>query len=192
MFTIDDMPAWVREYSRFMMLLAIGMTLGLVALVLMTQMSLIEEAHSSRLTSYHLSHDLTNLRTQWSQAEPSKVQKRIKDAEQMLLRDFDHLTVWLQQLESHASSLGLRSKYRVLPTRTRVPELNDVEITPVSLKVFPEKSSVLTGAYEQYLKFLHGLSEDQIRVDLQEIQVQGGRGAEHMNVLIHVWVKITT
>ena len=191
MLTIDDMPAWVREYSRSIMVLAISVTLGFVSLILLTQMSLIERAHSSSQSSYYLSHDIAELRTQWSQAQVHDVSKQSREAEQMLLRDFDHLTRWLQGIESQASVMGLRSKYRVRPTRTPVAELNDVEVIPVDLEIFPDQPAALAGAYEQYVHFLRFLSEDQIRVDLQEVQVRGGVGATNMNVVIHVWVKAT-
>ena len=192
MFTADHMPAWIQEYSRSIMVLAISLTIGFIALILLTQISLIERAHSSSQSSYFLSHDIAALRTQWSQAHVPEVRKHAQEAEQMLLRDFDHLTLWLQQLESQASLKGLRSKYRVRPIRTRVAELNDVEVIPVDLEIFPERLSELVGAYEQYVHFLRFLTEDQVRVDLQEVQVRGGAGAAHMNVLIHVWVKAAT
>ncbi len=186
---IEAMPPWIREYSRSLMVLAISVTIAFIALIVVTQISLIERAHSSSQSSYHLVHDIAALRTQWSQAQILEANQQAQDAEQMLLRDFDHLTVWLQQMESHAVRMGLHSKYRVRSTRTQVVELKDVEVIPVDLEIFPEQQSVLTGVYEDYVHFLHSLTDDHIRVDLQEVQVRGGAGAAHMNVLIHVWVK---
>ena len=189
MYAIDDMPSWLREYSRSIMVLAISATIGFIALIVANQISLIERAHSSSQSSYYLVHDIAALRTQWSQAQVLDVNQQAQDADQMLLRDFDHLTVWLQDMESQASLMGLRSKYRVRSTRTPVAELKDVEVIPVDLEIFPEQHSVLTGVYEDYVHFLHFLTDDQIRVDLQEVHVRGGAGAAHMKVLIHVWVK---
>lgn len=192
MLSFDHLSTWVREYQGSLTVLFVCLSLGFVGLVLMTQMTLIEEAHSSSRSSYNLSHDIAALRTQWSQSKPREVQKRVKTAEQMLLRDVDHLTMWLQQMGAKAASMGLRSKYRVHGAHELVAELKDVEVIPVALEVFPEKSSVLTGAYARYVHFLRSLTEDPVRVDLQEVQVRGGTGAAHMTVMIHVWVKATT
>jgi len=192
MLSFDHLSGWVREYKGSLTVLVICLSLGFVGLVLMMQMTLMEEAHSSSRSSYSLSHDIAALRTQWSQSEPHEVQQRVKTAEQMLLRDVDHLTMWLQQMGTKAASMGLRSKYRVHSSSKHDVEIKDVKVIPVALEVFPEKSSVLTGAYGRYVHFLRSLTEDPVRVDLQEVQVRGGAGAAHMTVLIHVWVKATT
>ncbi len=190
MLAIDNMPEWLRRYSRSIMVLAISLTIGFIALVLLTQISLIEKAHSSSRSSYYLSHDIADLRTQWSHVHASEVREQVKQAEQMLLQDFDHLTVWLQQMESQASLMGLKSKYRVRSNRTRVEELKDVDVIPVDIEILPEQSLALSGAYEQYVHFLRYLTDDQVRVDLLNVQVQGGDGAAQMSILIHVWVKV--
>ncbi|GJL64228.1 MAG: hypothetical protein NPIRA04_28820 [Nitrospirales bacterium] len=192
MWTFDHLADLAREHKGSLVVLFICLSLGLVALVLMSQLTMIEEAHSSSRSSYNLSHDIAALRTQWSQIESRKVQKQVKIAENMLLRDIDHLTMWLQQMGTKAASMGLRSKYRVHGAHEHVAELKEVEVIPVALEVFPEKASVLTGAYARYIHFLRSLTEDHVRVDLQEVQVRGGTGAAHMSVLIHVWVKAVT
>ncbi|GJL54762.1 MAG: hypothetical protein NPIRA02_18940 [Nitrospirales bacterium] len=192
MFAVDHLPAWIREYRGSLITLCICLSIGFVGLVLMTQLSMIEDAHSSSRSSFNLSHDVSALRTQWSQIEPHAVQERMAAAERMLLRDLDHVTMWLQQMGGRAASMGLRSKYRVHGKHDGLEQLNDVEVIPVSLEVFPEQSTVLTGAYERYVDFLRSLAEDQVRVDVQEVKVRGGAGAAQMTVLIHVWVKATT
>ena len=189
MLTIDELLGRIREYSRSLMVMAIGLTLGFIGFVLATQISMIEHAHSSSQASYYLSHDIADLRTQWSQAHPDEVRQRTRKADQMLLRDFDHLTRWFQQMQTHASTMGLHVTYRVRPTRKDVPDLPGIEMVPVDLKVYPETPTILTGAYQKYLKFLRQLSEGQVRMDLQEVEVQGGTGAAHMNVGLHVWMK---
>ncbi len=192
MMTFNDIPRWMHEYSRSIMVLAISATIGFIALIVLTQISLIERAHSSSQSSYFLSHDITALRTQWSQLDVQDVSRQAQEAEHMLLRDFDHLTLWLQEIESQASVMGLHSTYRVRPTRIPITELNDVEAIPVDLEISPDQPEALVGAYEQYVYFLRFLTEAQVRVDLQEVQVRGSAGADKMNVLIHVWVKATT
>lgn len=188
--SIDNMPEWLQRYSRSIMLLAISLTIGFIALVLLTQMSLIEKAHSSSRSSYYLSHDIADLRTQWSHAHAGEVHEQVMQAEQMLLHDFDHLTLWLQQMESQASSMGLKSKYRVRSNRTRIEALKNVDLIPVDIEILPEQPSALSGVYEQYVHFLRYLADDQVRVDLLKVQVQGGAGAAQMSVLINVWVKV--
>ncbi|GJL66605.1 MAG: hypothetical protein NPIRA05_15760 [Nitrospirales bacterium] len=189
MLTFDHLSEWVREYKQSLFTVLICLCLGFVGLMLMMQMTLIEEAHSSSHSSYALSHDIAALRTQWSQLEAREVRKRVKTAEQMLLHDIDHLTMWLQQMGAKADSMGLRSKYRVHSAAELAGDFKGVDVIPVAIDVFPEKSGVLTGVYAQYVQFLQSLAGDQVRVDLQEVQVRGGTGAAHMSVLIHVWVK---
>ncbi|WP_447969405.1 hypothetical protein [Nitrospira sp. M1] len=192
MFAVDHLSSWIREYKGSLITLCICLSIGFVGLVLMTQLSMIEDAHSSSRSSYTLSHDIAALRTQWSQIEPHTVQERMSTADQMLLRDLDHLTMWLQEMGVKAASMGLRSKYRVHGRHEGAEELNDVDVIPVALEVFPEQVAVLAGAYERYVDFLRSLAEDQVRVDLQEVKVRGGAGAAQMTVLIHVWVKART
>ncbi len=186
-----DMPPWVRRYGQSMMVIGISVIFGLVGLVAMMQMTMLEEAHSSNNSSYHLSHEIAELRTQWSQAQVGDVQKQVEKAEELLLRDFDDLTQWLQQVESRASGMGLRSTYRVLPNRKQMNELKDVEVVSVDFEILPAQPEMLSKVYEQYLQFLRSLSEEPVRVDLQQVQVQGGTGAAHMSVLIQVWVRAT-
>lgn len=186
---MNELLKKVGGYSRSIMVFAIGLTLGFIGFVLLTQMSMIEQAHSSNQASYYLSHEIADLRTQWSQAHPDNVRQRMQKADQMLLRDFDHLALWFQQLQTQASTMGLQVTYRVRPTRIAVPGFTEVEKVPVDLKVYPETPSMLQGAYQKYLRFLRQLSEDQVRMDLQEVEVQGGTGAAHMNVGLHVWIK---
>ena len=192
MMTMDELSGWVREYFRYFMVAGIGLTLGLIGLVLLTQITMIEQAHSQTQASYNLSHDLAHLRTQWSQSNHEDVEARSQKADQMLLRDFDHFTLWFQGMQTQASTIGLHATYRVNPTRIDVPDVHGVEKILVDLKVYPEDPTVLNGVYQKYLVFLRDLAEDQVRMDLQEVEVQGRRGAAQMNVRLHVWIKKAT
>ena len=187
---VEALPKWMQAYSRSIMVGAISLTVIFVGVVLSTQLSLIEQAHSSGRSSYYLSRDITNLRSQWSQTNVEEIQEKVVQAESLLLRDFEHLTRWLHQMESHASSMGLRSNYRVRPVRQRMNMLNDVEVVPVDLEVLPEEPKAVKGAYERYMQYLRFMTASQVRVDLEEVQVQGGAGAAQMTVLIHVFVKV--
>ena len=190
--TVDELSGWVREYFRYLMVAGIGITLGFIGFVLLTQITMIEQAHSKSQATYYLSHDLADLRTQWSQANHEDVEARSQKADQMLLRDFDHFTRWFQDMQAHASTKGLHATYRVNPTRIDVQDVYGVEKILVDLKVYPEDPTVLNGAYQKYLVFLRDLAEGQVRMDLQEVEVQGRRGAAQMNVRLHVWIKKAT
>lgn len=190
MLDVPMISKWMQTYSRSIMVGAISLTVIFVGIVLSTQLSLIEQAHSSSRSSYYLSRDITNLRSQWSQAQVENIQKKTIQAERLLLRDFEHLTRWLHQMESHASGMGLRSNYRVRPMRQRMNTLDDVEVVPVDLEVVPEEPTAVKGAYERYMQYLRFVTENQVRVDLEEVRVQGGAGAAQMTVLFHVFVKV--
>ena len=170
-------------------------TVGLILIcvwigwMLISQVTLIEQAHSEVHSSLALSGDITALRAQMSHQQISAIQENFTQAQAMLVQTFDDLTTWLHRLDQRAAKRGLRIKYQIQPIQPDPQDLQDVGLVPISLEVWPDPSTRTHGRYQEYLQFLRSLAEDSIRVDVAKLTVLGGKGARQMNLDLHVWIK---
>ena len=171
------------------------MTVGLILIcvwigwMLISQVTLIEQAHSEVHSSLALSGDITSLRAQLSNQRVIAIQENFAQAQAMLVQEFDDLTTWLHSLDQRASQSGLRIKYHIQAIQPGPEDLQGVGLVPISLEIWPDQSTQKHGRYQEYLQFLRSLAEDSIRVDVAKLTVLGGQGARRMNLNLHVWMK---
>lgn len=170
-------------------------TVGLIIIfvwigwMLISRVTLIEQAHSEAHSSLALSGDITALRTQWSNQRVTAIQENVAQAQAMLVQEFDDLTTWLHSLDQRASQRGLRIKYQIQPIQPGPQDLQGVGLVPISLEISPDQPTQKHGRYQEYLQFLRSLAEDSIRVDVAKLTVLGGKGARQMNLDLQVWMK---
>lgn len=159
------------------------------------RLSLIAEAQSEMHSLFRLDQEIAFLRSGWPEADAAIVDQRVKQAEGRLLDGYDHLGRWLMKLTEEGGALGFKTKYRVEEKvsgsdkgGSGSQDLKGVQIVPVHLALQVPKIPV--RSFEKYMRFLRGLGEDPIRVDIQEATISGaGNGAQTMDLRLHVFMR---
>ncbi len=159
------------------------------------RLSLIAEAQSEMHSLFHLDQEIAFLRSGWPEADAAIVAQRVKQAEGRLLDGYDHLGRWLMKLTEEGGALGFNTEYRVEEKvsgsdkgGSGSQDLKGVQIVPVHLALQVPKIPV--RSFEKYMRFLRGLGEDPIRVDIQQVTISGaGNGAQTMDLRLHVFMR---
>ncbi len=159
------------------------------------RLSLIAEAQSEMHSLFHLDQEIASLRSGWPEADAAIVDQRIKQAEGRLLEGYDHLGRWLMKLTEEGGALGFNTEYRVEEKVSGLDkggsgsqDLKGVQIVPVHLALQVPKIPV--RSFEKYMRFLRGLGEDPLRVDIQEATISGAvHGAQTMDLRLHVFMR---
>ena len=179
-----------KHVKQLTMALLIMTSLGLVGWTVMTRMSFIDEARSEIRSTYSLENEVRGLRTQWTHRSGHSHEQKVVQADQSLLKGFDGLAKWLHHIQRQGRRLGVTTTYKVGKAESGPQTLEDVERLPIEFEIRSAKSRM---GYQNSLRFLQTLLEQDIRVDLNTLNLSGrGNGAESMNLHVKVWMKKET
>ena len=179
-----------KPVKQLTMTLLIMTSLGLMGWTVMTRMSFIDEARSEIRSTYSLENEVRGLRTQWTHRSARSHEHTVDQANQSLLKGFNGLAKWLHHIQRQGRQMGVTTTYKVGKPESGPQKLEDVERLPVEFEIRSTKSR---KGYQNYLQFLRTLMEQDIRVDLNELNLSGrGNGAESMNLHVKVWMKKET
>ncbi len=187
------MKNWLAKNKLLPDLKIIGMALLLMgSLVVIGWVSVnhflaIQQSKNAYQSVRDLERQVSQLRRQYQDAHPESLQVDLTQADQRLIQDFTQLADWAQKVQTHGNQLALRTDYKILKEKQSASSLQGINLVPIELTVSPRNE---TSGYGSYLKFLKGLEESGIRMDLQEITMMGdGEKATQLTVGLSVWMK---
>ena len=138
-------------------------------------------------TRTDLEQEISGIALQYRDAEPVALQTNLAKADQLLIRDFTHLTQWAQTLQEQGERLALHMYYQIQKPQPASPPIEGVTILPLELHL---TSSQEGSGYRDFLQFLQGLEQSGPRIDIQEITINGdGIKATHFTVGLTTWMK---
>lgn len=134
-----------------------------------------------------LSRHVSQLRSQYLEANPETLETDLEQADQLLIQNFTHLAQWAQELQHQGNQWNLQMHYRILKAQQTPAPVEGLTVIPMEIQVSPRGTG---SAYRPYLEFLHTLEQSGPRVDIQEVTVIGdGQKATHLTVGLSLWMK---
>ena len=112
------------------------------------------------------------------------------DSEKKVLRDVDHLAVWLTTLNRRALGLGLMTTHVVGEADVLPQGVDGMELLPVQFSI---QSLENEGSLDVFIKYLRILTEEEIVADIDRFTLTGkGQGPEEMDLNLKVWIRVAT
>lgn len=134
-----------------------------------------------------LEQEVSQLRSQYLEANPTSLVADLEYADQLLIQNFPHLAQWAQELQQQGKQWDLRMQYRIVKTQQAIAPVEGLTVIPMEFHVIPVEPP---NAYRAYLQFLRTLEQSGPRIDIQEVTVTGdGKQATHLTVGLSVWMK---
>jgi len=134
-----------------------------------------------------LDRHVSQLQSQYRNANPKTLETEMEQAEQLLIQDFTHLAQWAQDLQHKGKQWNLQTQYQILKAQQTPAPVEGLTVIPMEIRVSPGETA---SAYRPYLQFLQTLEKSGPHIDIHEITVIGdGKKATHLTVGLSLWMK---
>ena len=149
----------------------------------------VQDSHDEIDLTMRLDQQVSQLRSQYLDANPEALEADLEQADQLLIQNFTHLAQWAQGLQEQGDRWNLQMHYRILTSEQTPAHIEGLTVIPMEIQV---ASHGTRSAYRPYLQFLQTLEHSGPRVDIQEVTVRGdGQKATHLTVGLSLWMKTT-
>lgn len=177
-------PEMVKRISSGVLIVACVL---LVGWSFMFRLSLITEAQSKMHTPFSLGRQVASLEQMWSEEEAVVLQHEWNTVKSRSFGNYDQFMMWVTQRTAQAQALGLDVNFRIDDTSIPVPGIPEVH--RLGMEVIIQSSSSLEG-YSQFMQFIKTLSEDELTVNFDAIELGGsGNGAQKLELQLHTFLQ---
>ncbi len=174
----------VKHVGMFCLLM---MALSGIGWICLDKLISIQAVESQIESTLGLEQRVSQLRSQYEQANPAILESELNKANQRLVKNYSELTQWVEGVREHGQDRDLDMEYRILKAEGNTGPLKGIRLIPLELHLYPHNDH---SGYQPFLEMLHDLTQSNPRVDIQDITVMGDGGkATHMKLGLLVWMK---
>jgi hypothetical protein len=161
--------------------------LSIVGWISVDNLLTLQESQSQIQDSISLEHQVTQLRSQYLQANPDGLDTDLQQAEDALIQSFTALALWAQRLQEEGRQWNLLMQYRIVNMDRTASSIQGVTFLPLEIQVHPQGTQ---SGYRPYLRFIKALARSGPHVDIRNVTVMGdGQKATHLTIGLSVWMK---
>ncbi len=161
--------------------------LSIVGWISVDNLLTLQESQSQIQDSISLEHQVTQLRSQYLQANPDGLDTDLQQAEDALIQSFTALALWAQRLQEEGRQWNLLMQYRIVNMDRTASSIQGVTFLPLEIQVHPQGTQ---SGYRPYLRFIKALAGSGPHVDIRNVTVMGdGQKATHLTIGLSVWMK---
>lgn len=177
-------PEMVKRISASVL---VGGCLLLVFWSLTFRLSLVTEAQSHMHTPFSLGRQVASLEQLWSDEEASVVKQEWATVKARSFEREEELVQWVTQMTKQAHGLGLEVSYRIEDVSTPIQGVPEIHRMAMELTIQAEN---LAQGYQQCMQFVRALSEDQVKINFESIELTGtGQGVQVMELRLHAFLQ---
>ena len=180
-------PEMVKRVSASAL---VGGCLLLVFWSLTFRLSLVTEAQSHMHTPFSLARQVASLEQLWSDEEAGVVKHEWAAVKARTFKREEQLVQWVTKITTQAHGLGLEVSYRIEDTSMPIQGVPEIHRMTMELTI---QAQNLTQGYQQCMQFVRTLSEDQVQVNFESIELTGtGQGAQMMELRLQAFLQQPT
>ena len=161
--------------------------LSIIGWISVDNLLTIRESQSQIQDSISLEYQVSQLRSQYLQANPDGLETDLQQAEDALIQSFTDLALWAQGLQEEGRQWNLLMQYRIVNMDRTASSIQGVTFLPLEIQVHPHGTQ---SGYRPYLQFIKALTRSGPHVDIRNMTVMGdGQKATHLTIGLSVWMK---
>ena len=82
-----------------------------------------------------LGHHVSQLRSQYFDAEPETLEHDLQQADHLLIQDYTHLAQWAQELQRLGDQWNLQMRYRIMKAQQIPASIEGLTLIPLEIRV---------------------------------------------------------